>query len=273
MQLSLFTFQFDSRIRRVDVDGVTYFSIFDTFEYTGSVGSAKNPRVYWANAKKRLEKQSGDVVTGVLQHRFDGQGQRETPVAPFRFFLRLAQVVEIVEWEHVRQWMADAAHERLEEEANPEKAIQRGVDSFKRQGKSDAWIADRLGGIGERNAFTRSMKQHIIDLIPHIHYGQATNMVSEGLWHRDTNELRQEMGLKKSQNLRDFQTRQALHYIGIAEATIAHFLDEKQSVDWQEATKIIIAVSASIGVQADQLGKMMGMDIATGKPLLKGALQ
>ena len=43
-QLTLFTPQFDERVRRVEVDGVTYFSAIDIFVQYGSEGSRKDPR-------------------------------------------------------------------------------------------------------------------------------------------------------------------------------------------------------------------------------------
>jgi len=60
-QLSLFTPQFDERVRRVEVDGVTYFSVLDVLEHYGSEGSAENPSKYWGRAKKRLAAREGLV--------------------------------------------------------------------------------------------------------------------------------------------------------------------------------------------------------------------
>ena len=65
-QLSIFTPHFDERIRRIEIDGVAYFSVLDIFEHYGSAGSASNPRQYWSNVKKRLAKQSAAVVPQVV---------------------------------------------------------------------------------------------------------------------------------------------------------------------------------------------------------------
>lgn len=273
-QLSLFEPVMDSRIRRVEINGAVCFSILDTFEYAGSQGSAKNPRKYWADARKRLEKQGTEVVTAVLQHKFAGQGQRETPVAPFKFFLRLAQVVEIKEWEHIRQWMAEVAHERIEEEANPElgieRAAKRAIATWKRQGHDDQWIDTRFKTVADRKTFADMLATRITDLIPKVHYAAATNLVSEGLWGRDVPTLRAEMGIKGKQTPRDFQPRQGLLYNSLVEATIADIFAKYDHLDWIEAVPIIKEVASVFGFQADQLGKMLGIDLATGKPLLKG---
>lgn len=74
-QLSLFAPRFDERVRRVEIDGVTYFSVTDIFMQYGSEGSRKDPRKYWERALKRLVEQGADVVTGVSRHQFEGLEQ------------------------------------------------------------------------------------------------------------------------------------------------------------------------------------------------------
>ncbi len=93
-QLSIFEPQFDERIRRVEIDGVTHFSVLDVLEYKGSVGSADNPSKYWKRAEKRLRGQSKADIPGLVQHQFPGQRQRPTPVATVKAFLRIVQVVD-----------------------------------------------------------------------------------------------------------------------------------------------------------------------------------
>jgi len=92
-QLSIFTPQFDERIRRIEIEGVTHFSVLDIFEHYGSKGSEDNPRKYWSRAKARIEKQSGDVVTVLMQHKFPGQGSRETPIATHATIQAIADLI------------------------------------------------------------------------------------------------------------------------------------------------------------------------------------
>ena len=90
-QLSIFTPQFDERIRRIEIDGVMCFSVLDIFQHYGSKGSADNPTKYWKRAEKRLLKQGGDLP-GVLQHKLPGQGGRPTPVATDAAIRAIAQL-------------------------------------------------------------------------------------------------------------------------------------------------------------------------------------
>jgi hypothetical protein len=76
------------------------------------------------------------------------------------------------------------------------------------------------------------------------------------------------MNLGKKASLRDNQPRLALHYQGIAEEVAAHRLGNRSELTWDEAREIVKAVAAFIGKQAKETSEWMGMDIATGNPLL-----
>jgi hypothetical protein len=54
--------------------------LIDILTYHGSAGSAANPSKYWKRAQERIIKQGGEVIPGLVEHRFEGQGQRDTPV-------------------------------------------------------------------------------------------------------------------------------------------------------------------------------------------------
>src|SRR5690606_33103248 len=99
-------------------------------------------------------------------------------------------------------------------------------------------------------------------------YGAATNAVYKGLWRRDAATLKTQLGLPKSANLRDHQPRIAAHYQAIVELTVAHILGEAQTVTADHALAIIDRIARVIGVQASELGALLGIDIATGTYLL-----
>lgn len=108
--------QFGNKIRRTEINNELYFSILDVFEHYGSAGSAANPSKYWLRVKAQLAKQSegvSDEVRTDVVFRFEGKGQRPTPVATMKAFMRIVQASEIKEWEHLRLWMADLADKQI----------------------------------------------------------------------------------------------------------------------------------------------------------------
>lgn len=257
-----------------DADGDIDHRWYAVQDWIRGVSHSDDPSKFWDAMKRRLKKAGVETSTWCRSLKYlatDGKTyKRDHAQAETLYAITQRMDANTPLRDAILRYLAKAGVRMDQYRRDPEKMVNDAIASFKKQGKDELWIADRLGGIVERNEFTASLKRNIIDLIPSFHYGQATNLVSRGLWHRDTKQLRQEIGIKPSQNLRDFQTRQALHYIGIAEATISDMLNERQSMNWQQAMEIIELVSAAIGVQSDALGKLMGIDLATGKPLLTG---
>lgn len=277
-QLTLFDAQFDSRIRRVEIDGVMYFSILDTFEYTGSSGSAKNPSKYWADAKKRLLKQGAEVLTEVLEHRFEGRGQRSTPIAAFRFFLRLAQVVEIAEWENVRRWMADVANERIEELNNPligirnnerrlafhrrqylAAQIERGetIDSALRS------LPDRIESIDVFKLLTNEIQKKIAD----PRYGQFVNAEYWAMFRAKADELQD---MLNSKSIRDALPATQLQLIKSAELMIRDLVQQSDGMSMRDLLDAVEEIVAPMGAILRKACERAGVHHVTGKPLLTG---
>ncbi len=152
--------------------------------------------------------------------------------------------------------------------ADPDKALDAVIKMYQREGKSDEWILMRINTKIQRAAFTSALKAAMADTTQ-TQYGKATNEIYLGLWERTAKMLKQEMDLPKSANLRDHQPIAALYYQGLAEDGCARELGERQELTWGEALHIVQDVSQFIGGQARAYGERFGVDLATGKQLLR----
>jgi len=274
-QLSLFSQpdpQFTERIRRTEQDGKSFYSLVDIMAEFSDLGS--RPDVLWKRTRERLEQDGFQLDHSVIKLKLtalDGK-KHPTDCADTETCLRIVQSIPSPKAEPIRQWLAQIAAERLEEAANPalgiERAQDRAAETYKRQGKEPAWITARVNGIGDRKDFTDALARHVAN-IGVQHYGIATNKVYTGLWGRDAKTLREQMGLPKAANLRDHQSSIANHYQSLVEITVSAILDKEQTVSPQQAMAIIEKVARILGVQSAELGSLLGIDIATGMPLLE----
>ena len=76
----------------------------------------------------------------------DGK-MRETDVATTKQLLRIIQSVPSPKAEPFKQWLAQMGKERLEEIADPEIAMQRAINTYRRKGYSEGWITQRMRSI------------------------------------------------------------------------------------------------------------------------------
>lgn len=77
-----------------------------------------------------------------------------TDVANVEQLLRIIQSIPSKKAEPFKQWLAKVGAERLDEIADPEKAMERAVATYKAKGYSDKWISQRLRSIEIRKELT-----------------------------------------------------------------------------------------------------------------------
>lgn len=134
-----------------------YFSIVDVVGVlTDSVdyNASKN---YWKVTKHRMIKEGNELVTNCNQLKLKSpkDGKRYlTDVANAEELLRIIQSIPSKKAEPFKLWLAKIGKDRLEEIADPEKAMERAVATYKAKGYSDKWISQRLRSIEIRKELT-----------------------------------------------------------------------------------------------------------------------
>lgn len=283
-QLSLFednthqSFQFGDKVRKVVIEGVTYFSILDVFQHFGSAGSAGDPRKYWQRAKSRLEKQSGHTVTGLSQYQFealDGRKKMSTPIGTVKFFMRLVQVVEIQEWEHLRTWMAELAEERIEEEANPELILNRShkryVEAQVNRGASEeqarAMLVERIEGVDTFKELMANVQRVCVEK---PEYWNVVNAEYQALFRQTTDGLKLILNTK---SIRDALPQLQLQYLKTAEAGLNAILQQQSRLTNQQILSATRAICVPLGEHLQGICRMLGIDPVTGQTLLTDGRQ
>ena len=130
-----------------------YFSVIDV---VGVLTESKNPSQYWRTLKSRLKDEGWEGVTNCNRLKMlasDGK-MRLTDVANSKQLLRIIQSIPSPKAEPFKQWLAQLGKERLEEIADPEQAIERAINDYRRKGYSEEWITQRLRSIEIRKDLT-----------------------------------------------------------------------------------------------------------------------
>ena len=124
------------------------FSVYDVFVAFG-ICSKKNT----TNIFNRLLEEHPEVLTICKNIQIPGQGQRETPVA---FEAGIYEILMNCPGERAaefRRWAAGIL-------ADPDKAAKYAIARYRKQGRSDEWIDDRLKVIDGRKKFTDVLQEH-----------------------------------------------------------------------------------------------------------------
>lgn len=205
----------DSKIRTVwdDKEEKWYFSVVDVI---GVLTDSENPTTYWRVLKTRLKKEGNETVTncsGLKMLAPDGK-MRLTDVADQEQMFRLIQSIPSPKAEPFKQWMAQVASERLDEMQDPELAIDRAMEYYRRKGYGEKWIEQRMQGKQTRKALTDEWKRCGVK---DQQYATLTDIITKEWSGFTTREYKNFKGLHK-ENLRDHMTNLETAVNTLAEA-------------------------------------------------------
>ena len=177
-----------------------YFSVVDVISaLTGS----SNPRDYWFKLKIRMtEEEKSELSTKCRRLKMKAQDGkfRETDVLDTKGILRLIESVPSPKAEPFKLWLASLGSERIDEVFDPEIAIARGIDYYRKKGYDDAWIEARIKGMINRKKLTDAWKD--AGVTEGYEYAQLTNEIYKEWSGMTAKEYKNFKGLRK-ESLRD----------------------------------------------------------------------
>ena len=149
--------------------------------------------------------------------------------------LRLVQSIPSPKAEPFKMWLAQIGSERLDEIADPERAILRGADYYRAKGYPESWITQRLQTIRMRKELTDEWKARGIER--DRDYAILTNEMTKAWSGMTVAEYKQLKGLHK-ENLRDNMTNIELVLNMLAEVTATAMSKQQQPETFEESKSI-----------------------------------
>ena len=211
-----------------------YFSVVDIVSV---LTESENPRKYWSVLKTRLKKEGSEVTTNCSQLKMlapDGK-MRMRDAMDTKGVLRLVQSIPSPKAEPFKMWLAQVGSERLDEIADPEKAILRGAEFYRAKGYTEGWINQRLQTIEMRKELTDEWKARGIE--QDKDYAILTNEMTKAWSGLTVKEYKAVKGLKK-ENLRDNMTNIELVLNMLAEVTTTAISKSRQPGTFAESKQI-----------------------------------
>lgn len=216
-----------------------YFSVVDIVEVLAESKDYQTARNYWKVLKTRLKSEGSELVTNCNRLKLqasDGK-MRETDCLSTKNVLRLIQSIPSPKAEPFKMWLAQLGNDRLEEYADPEKAIIRGADYYRAKGYTEGWINQRLQTIEMRKELTDEWKARGIE--KEVDYAILTNEMTKAWSGLTVKEYKQKKGLKK-ENLRDNMTNIELVLNMLAEVTATSISKQEQPQSFEENKNVAV---------------------------------
>ena len=233
------------------------FSVVDVVEVlTDSI----DPTAYWRKLKQRLKEEGNETVTNCHALKMpakDGKN-RLTDVVNTKDLLRLIQSIPSKKAEPFKVWLAQVGSERLDEIADPEKAMQRGVDFYREKGYPAEWITQRMLSIKIRKELTDEWKNRGIE--NEQDYAILTNEMTKAWSGLSVKEYKELKGLKK-ESLRDNMTDVELTLNQLAELTTKTISQQKKPKSFKESKDVAKRGGKVASIAKDEFEKSTGTKV------------
>jgi len=220
-------------------------------------------RKYWNKLAERLKKEGSQSVT--ICHRLkllaaDGR-QYLTDVATAETLFRIIQSVPSPKAEPIKLWLAKIGQERIQEMTNPEESLNRARENWRKHGRSEKWIQQRMMGQETRNKLTSYWGEH------GVKEGEEFAILSN-IIHKEWSGLNVQEHKKlknlKSQNLRDHMSEAELIFTALAELSTRQIADSMQATGLEQ-NKLPAEKGGKIAKNA-----RLELEAKTGKSVISG---
>jgi hypothetical protein len=211
--------------------GKWYFSIVDI---VGVLTESLNPNNYWKVLKNRLKKEGSELVTNCNQLKMQSADGKyyKTDIADTEQLFRLIQSIPSPKAEPFKVWLSRVGRERIDEIEDPEKGIDRLMETYLRKGYSKEWINQRLKSIEVRKDLTDEWENHGIQ--KGNEFALLTDEITKAWSGFTTKQYKNYKDLKK-ENLRDHMTNLELVLNMLAEATTTEISKEKNPKTFEDS--------------------------------------
>ena len=234
-----------------------YFSIVDVL---GALTESRDPHAYWRKLKQRLSEEGNETVTnchGLKMKAADGK-MRKTDVASTEQLLRIIQSVPSPNAEPFKLWLAKVGKERLDETADPQLAIERAVETYRRQGYSEKWIKERMSSIKTRNDLTAEW--HRAGVEAGTDFAMLTNVLTKAWSGMTVGQYKTFKGLHK-ESLRDNMTTTELAFNSLAEVSATELSRAKDPSGIDESRDIAAHAGRIAGNARRELEEAIGRSV------------
>ena len=246
--------------------GDYYFSVVDVISALTDNDYQKS-RNYWKWLKNKLNNEGSELVsvTNQLKMMAEDGKYRKTDTLDTKGILRLIESVPSPKAEPFKVWLASLGSERIDEVFDPEIAIKRSIDYYRKRGYTDEWIESRLKGILNRNKLTDVWKE--CGISSGVEYGILTNEIYKEWSGMKANEYKDFKGLRK-ESLRDNMTDIEVALTDLGEIATRELAKEHRPYGLEENKKIAKMGGNTAKVARDDLERKLGKSVVSNENLL-----
>lgn len=224
-----------------------YFSVVDV---VAVLTDSADPRDYFKKIRRRDAELDFYVGTNCPHVEMKGSNNKTRSVlaGDTKQIFRIIQSIPSKKAEPFKQWLAQIGKERIDETVDPELAISRAVETYRRRGYPEDWINQRVLSISVRNELTDEWHKRGVNTGKE--FAILTDEITKAWSDMTTREYKNYKGLKK-ESLRDNMTTSEIILNMLAEDATER-LSRKEKPDNFKKHKMVANKGGSVAKHARQ---------------------
>ncbi len=239
-----------------------YFSVVDVVSV---LTNSNIPRNYWSDLKRKLKQEGSELHEKIVQLKIksakDGKYYK-TDTLDTKGIFRLIESIPSPKAEPFKVWLANLGSERIDEIFDPEIAIKRAIDYYRKRGYSNKWIEARLKGILDRNKLTDVWKDGGIK--KDYEFGILTNDIYKEWSGMKASEYKAYKGIRK-ESLRDNMSDIEVALTDLGEIATRELAKEHKPYGLEQNKKIAKMGGHVAKVAKDDIEKNLGKSVISNK--------
>lgn len=218
-------------LEKIKADKFGNFSLTELWKLTSKDNQKAPAKWQESEPVKRFISTASKILNiGISDIIKSKRGKGGGTYAHRQIFLEYAQYLDA----DLAVFVNEVFFERIEEEKNPDKIVDRAISTYGKKGMSAEWITKRLTGKGVRNEFTSTLKKHGV---VGDGYKRCTNAMYIELYGKEASEVRQTKGLSKKDNIRENMSLLELQSIAFAETMAMDDIEKNRRYGNEECAK------------------------------------
>ena len=195
----------------------------------------------------------------------DGK-MRETNRLDTKGIFRLIESIPSPKVEPFKMWLASLGSERIDEVFDPEIAIKRAINYYRKHGYDDKWIETRIKATLDRNKLTDVWKDG--GITEDFEYGILTNEIYKEWSGMTASEYKSYKGIRK-ENLRDNMSDVEVALTNLGEIATRELAKEHKPFGLEQNKKIAKMGGNTAKVAKEDLERKLGKKVISSNNQLK----
>ena len=236
-----------------------YFSVIDVIQV---LTDSNIPKRYWTDLKRKLINEGSELYEKIVRLKVKAQDgkMRETDTLDTKGIFRLIESIPSPKAEPFKLWLANLGSERIDEVFDPEIAIKRAINYYRKHGYDDKWVETRIKATLDRNKLTDVWKDG--GITEDFEYGILTNEIYKEWAGMTASEYKSYKGIRK-ENLRDNMSDVEVALTNLGEIATRELAKEHKPFGLEQNKKIAKMGGNTAKVAKDDLEKKLGKKVIT----------